>query len=57
MSETIRTHISLTRAREIVKPLNMKPKKGMSKPTALTDQEYEDSLLPLFDYFDTCVRS
>lgn len=57
MADTINLHISLARAREVIKPLTAKPKKGMSKPTALTDQEYEESLNALFVYFDTCVSS
>ena len=55
MADTIKLHISLARAREVIKPLTAKPKKGASKPTALTDQEYEESLNGLFEYFDTCV--
>lgn len=55
MSEYIKLQLSMTRAREILKPLLAKPKKGVPKVNAISNEEYEESLSPLFDYFDTCV--
>jgi len=55
MSEFIQMQLSVIRVRELLKPLTAKPKKGAPKLLALSDEEYEQSLAPLFDYFDTCV--
>jgi hypothetical protein len=55
MSEFVTLQLSVVRVRELIKPLTAKPKKGVPKLLALSDEEYEQSLAPLFDYFDTCV--
>lgn len=50
MNEFIKTQLSLAAVRELLKPLTAKPKKGVVKQTTISDQEYEQSLAPLFDY-------
>lgn len=55
MSEYITIQLSMGRVREILKPLLAKPKKGVPKVTVISNEEYEESLSALFDYFDTCV--
>ncbi|KAJ9107899.1 hypothetical protein QFC19_002642 [Naganishia cerealis] len=57
ISEFVQMQLSVVRLRELIKPLTAKPKKGVSKPMTLTDEEYEQSLIPLFDYFDTCFAT
>lgn len=57
MAEFVKLQLSMTRAREVLKPLLAKPKKGVPKVTAISNEEYEESLSPLFDYFDTCVST
>lgn len=57
MSEFIKVQLSMGRVREVLKPLLAKPKKGVPKVTVISNEEYEESLGPLFDYFDTCVSA
>ncbi|KAJ9121626.1 hypothetical protein QFC22_002246 [Naganishia vaughanmartiniae] len=57
MSEFIQMQLSVIRLRELIKPLTAKPKKGVPKLLALSNEEYEQSLAPLFDYFDTCFST
>jgi hypothetical protein len=55
MSEFIKTQLSSQSIKDLLRPLSAKPKKGVAKQTALSEQDYEQSLVPLFDYFDSTV--
>ncbi len=55
MSEFIRTQLSQQAIAALLKPLGSKAKKGAAKPVALNEQDIEQSLMPLFDYFDQLV--
>lgn len=55
MSEYIKTQLSHITLQTLLKPLKEKPKKGMAKQTTLSEEELENSLLPLFDYLNQNV--
>jgi hypothetical protein len=55
MGDFIKSQISKEAVRDLLKPLSAKVKKGGSKQTSLAEEDFERSLIPLFDYFDSNV--
>jgi len=55
MGDFIKSQISKEAVRDLLKPLSAKIKKGGSKQTSLAEEDFERSLIPLFDYFDSNV--
>lgn len=55
MGDYVKSQLSKDAIRELLRPLSAKPKKGTAKQTSLSDQDFEASLVPLLDYFDTNV--
>lgn len=55
MAEFIKTQLSHSTLQSLLKPLKEKPKKGVAKQTSLTEDDLENSLLPLFDYLNQNV--
>lgn len=55
MGEFIKLQLSKHTINEVLKPLSVKPKKGMLKQIGVSQEEYEQSLAPLYAYFDACV--
>ena len=57
MGDFIKSQLSKEVIRELLRPLSAKPKKGAMKQTSLSDHDFERSLVPLLDYFDTNVSA